>query len=597
MNCANCERCSHRKHFHHHAAPHEDFGNILLVGNPNVGKSAIFSRLTGVHALSSNYPGTTIGFNEGWLRLEDKTFKIIDVPGAYTLDPTNEAEEVARKIIEDGGEFAIVVLDATALERNLYLAFQVLEKDIPVIIALNMMDETRHKGITLDVEKLEELLGVPVVPTVGVTGQGIKEIIERLDDSKISSLKPMKKEERWAEIGAIVEQVQTLVHRHHTLKDRLEDFSVDSFWGALLGIFVLASSFYIIRQIGEGLINLFLDPAFERFWMPVLAWISESLGSDSFLHQVLVGNLIDGSIDLEMSFGILSTGLYVPIVMVMPYVISFYGVLSFMEDLGYLPRLAVIFDSLLHRIGLHGFAIVPALLGLGCNVPGILATRVLESSRERFIASTLISVAIPCAGLQAMIIGILGDLGLSYILIVYGTLFASWVILGRILHLFMPGYSPELIVEIPPYRIPSPKALLLKLGFRVRGFIYEAIPLVLVGVLIINLVYSSGIMSFLTGFLEMPFRGLLGLPVEAAGPVVLGLLRKDVAMGMLMTLGLSPQQLVVATVTLAMTFPCIATFIVLWKELGFRRLMGSMFIMITAAFSAGTILRILLTLN
>ena len=204
MNCSNCERCSHHKHFHHHFDPHEDVGKILLVGNPNVGKSAIFSRLTGVHALSSNYPGTTIGFNEGWLRLEDKTFKIIDVPGAYTLDPTNEAEEVARKIIEDGGEFAIVVLDATALERNLYLAFQVLEKDIPVIIALNMMDETRHKGITLDVEKLEELLGVPVVPTVGVTGQGIKEIIERLDDSKISPLRPMKKEERWAKTGTKV---------------------------------------------------------------------------------------------------------------------------------------------------------------------------------------------------------------------------------------------------------------------------------------------------------------------------------------------------------------------------------------------------------
>ncbi|MBN1332863.1 MAG: 50S ribosome-binding GTPase, partial [Synergistales bacterium] len=234
MNCSDCSRCPHHKHFHHHQGSDENTGKILLVGNPNVGKSAIFSRLTGVHALSSNYPGTTIGFNEGWLRLEKKTYKIIDVPGAYTLDPTNEAEEVARKIIEDGGDLAIVVLDATALERNLYLAFQVLERGIPVIIALNMIDETRHKGITLDFERLEQLLDVPVIPTVGVIGQGIKETIQRLDDARISSLKPMSKEERWAEIGKIVEQVQTLVHRHHTLKDRLEDFSVDSFWGAVL---------------------------------------------------------------------------------------------------------------------------------------------------------------------------------------------------------------------------------------------------------------------------------------------------------------------------------------------------------------------------
>lgn len=597
MNCSDCSRCPHHKHFHHHQGSDENTGKILLVGNPNVGKSAIFSRLTGVHALSSNYPGTTIGFNEGWLRLEKKTYKIIDVPGAYTLDPTNEAEEVARKIIEDGGDLAIVVLDATALERNLYLAFQVLERGIPVIIALNMIDETRHKGITLDFERLEQLLDVPVIPTVGVIGQGIKETIQRLDDARISSLKPMSKEERWAEIGKIVEQVQTLVHRHHTLKDRLEDFSVDSFWGAVLGIFVLAFSFYLIRHIGEGLIDYLLDPAFEKLWMPILSWASEKLGSGSFLHRIIVGTLINGSIDMEMSFGLLSTGLYVPLVMVMPYVISFYAVLSFLEDFGYLPRLAVIFDSLLHRIGLHGFAIVPALLGLGCNVPGILATRVLESARERFIASTLISVAIPCAGLQAMIIGILGDLGIMYVLTVYLALFASWIVLGRILHLFLPGYSPELIVEIPPYRIPSLKALSLKLGFRVRGFIQEAIPLVLLGVLIINLLYSSGFMHHLTGFLELPFRILLGLPVEAAGPIILGLLRKDVAMGMLLPLGLSPQQLVVATVTLAMTFPCIATFIVLWKELGFRRLMASMAIMIISAFSAGTVLRIILSFH
>lgn len=570
---------------------------ILLIGNPNVGKSAIFTRLTGVHALSSNYPGTTVGFLEGWLRSGDNEYRLIDVPGAYTLDPTNEAEEVANRIIDEGADLAIVVLDATALERNLYLAFQVLEKGLNVIIALNMIDETRHKGINIDTNALESLLGVPVVPTVGVTGEGINHIIERIPEARTSFFPRMSKEERWSEIGRIIEKVQTVVHRHHTWKDRLEDISVDPVWGAVLGIFILSASFYLVRLIGEGLINYLLDPLFSKLWVPLLDGISSMLQQEGLIHHILIGTLFDGAIDMEQSFGILSTGLYVPVVMVLPYVISFYGVLSFLEDWGYLPRMAVIFDALLHRLGLHGFAIVPALLGLGCNVPGIIATRVLESPRERFIAATLISVAVPCAGLQAMIIGVLGDVGLKYVLLVYISLLLAWVVIGRILHLFLPGYSPELIVEIPPYRFPSLKGLAYKLWFRTKGFLVEAIPLVMVGVLIVNLLYMSHLIDMIAGLLSPVFNGLLGLPAETAGPIMLGMLRKDVAVGMLVPLGLTPDQLVIATVTLAMTFPCIATFVVLCKELGYKKMFASLLIMIVSALTTGTILRMVLSLN
>ncbi len=575
----------------------DNAGKILLVGNPNVGKSAIFTRLTGVHAISSNYPGTTIGFLEGRLKCGNSAYRLIDVPGAYTLDPTNEAEEVASRIVDEGAECAIVVIDATALERNLYLAFQVLERGLPVVIALNMVDETRHKGIDIDIPKLEKMLGVPVIPTVAVTGQGIKEIFDSIPEAKTGKLPLLSKENRWARIGDIVENVQTVTHRHHSLRDKIEDISVDPLWGALVGIIVLASSFYIIRQLGEGLINHLLDPLFNALWVPALEIMSDTLINIPVIHQLVIGTLFQGTIDLEQSFGLLSTGLYVPVVMVLPYVISFYAVLSFLEDTGYLPRLAIIFDSLMHRLGLHGFAIVPALLGLGCNVPGILATRVLESPRERFIAATLISVAVPCAGLQAMILGILGDYGLSYILIVYATMVISWVVIGRLLHLFLHGYSPELIIEIPSYRMPSFNAFSMKLWFRTRGFLMEAIPLVLAGILIVNVAYSTGIINYIAHILAPVFNGLLGLPVEAAGPIILGLLRKDVAMGMLVSIDMSPSQLVVATVTLAMTFPCIATFIVLGKELGIKRLIGSLMIMIVSALTAGTILRLIMSLH
>jgi len=570
---------------------------LLLVGNPNVGKSALFTRITGVHAVSSNYPGTTVGFLEGWLRRGDDVWRVIDVPGAYTLTPTNEAEEVAERMVAEECDAVVVVLDATALERNLFLAFQVMERRLPVIIALNMVDEARHKGIDIDPFLLEDLLGVPVVSTVAVSGEGVSRLLDRLHEASPGREVPSTKEERWAAIGAVTEQVQKVRHRHHTFLDKLEDASVNSFWGLVIGIAVIASSFTAIRYAGEGLIDGLLDPLFERYWLPVVNYLSGLFGGEGFLHDIIIGRLVDGHVDFEQSFGMLTTGLYVPVVMVLPYVLSFYAVLSFLEDFGYLPRLAVIFDALLHRMGLHGFAIVPSLLGFGCNVPGILATRVLDSQRERFIAATLISVAIPCAGLQAMIIGALGSMGMKWVAMVYGTLLVSWLLLGRILHSLLPGFSPELIVEIPPYRIPSLKAMGLKLWMRISGFFLEAVPLVLGGILLISLMDATGITALLSRLLAPVFSGLLGLPAEAAGPILLGILRKDVAVGMLATLGLSPAQLVVATITLSMTFPCIATFIVLWRELGGKRMAASMGIMVASALIAGVTVRLLLSLN
>ncbi|HOO86624.1 MAG TPA: nucleoside recognition domain-containing protein, partial [Synergistales bacterium] len=373
--------------------------------------------------------------------------------------------------------------------------------------------------------------------------------------------------------------------------------SVDSFWGLIIGVLVIVASFASIRFLGEGIIDEFFDPLFEAWLLPVAERLSLFLGGEGLFHDIVVGRLIDGQIDFEQSFGLLTTGLYVPLAMVLPYVAAFYFVLSLLEDFGYLPRLAVIFDALLHRMGLHGFAIVPSLLGLGCNVPGILATRVLDSDRERFIAATLISVAIPCAGLQAMILGTVGQLGMRWVFAVYATLILSWLILGRLLHSILPGFSPELIVEIPPYRIPSFKSLGLKLWIRIRGFLLEAVPLVLGGILVVGLLDSTGVTAFLSRLLAPVFNGLLGLPAEASGPILLGILRKDVAMGMLGALGLSPVQLVVATVTLSMTFPCIATFIVLWKELGGRRMAASMGIMVFSALVAGTAVRLLLSIH
>lgn len=561
------------------------------MGNPNVGKSVFFSRLTGTHALSSNYPGTTVGFTEGTMRYGGKTARLIDVPGAYTLDPTNEAEVIARRILNEGADVVILVIDATALERNLVMAMQVLEHGTPVVIALNMVDEARHRGILIDLPKLEKELGVPIIPTVAVTGQGLSDLVAKMEEARISQLQPMTKEARWQAIGEIIAKVQTVTHRHHTAMDRIEDISAHPVLGGIIGLFVLVVGFMSIRFVGEGIITYITDPIFENLWIPVLDRLNEMLGEGP-LRNILVGTLIDGKVDLEQSLGVLSTGLYVEFGMVLPYIIAFYSGLSFLEDFGYLPRLAVVFDALLHRFGIHGYAIIPTLLGFGCNVPGILGTRVLESERERFIAATLISVGIPCVSIQAMLSATLGEFGMGYVAAVYGILFCVWLLLGRIMHLTLKGYSPELIVEIPPYRMPSMKAWSSKLWFRIKDFLYEATPLVLLGIFLVNILETMGLMEKVAAALSPVFQGFLGLPPETAIPIVMGVFRKDIAMGLLIPIGLSASQMLVAVVVLAMTFPCIATFIILWKELGSKRMLMSSAIMISAALITGGLLNL-----
>ena len=566
---------------------------ILLMGNPNVGKSVVFSRLTGIHVIASNYPGTTVGYTDGFMKLGGETAEVIDVPGTYTLEPTSEAEQVALKMLETG-DVVINVIDATNLERNLNLTLQLLEKGVPMVVALNMWDDVKHLGIHIDLKRLEDLLGVPVIPTIAVTGQGIKDLVENIPRARSPEVPPRSHDERWTAIGNIIDQVQEVTHRHHTRRERLEDASVRPLTGGLIALAVLIGTFFLVRLIGESLISYVSDPLFNYLWTPLMLKLSALLGGAGFLHDAVIGNLANGEVAYVESFGLLTTGLYVPFAMVLPYIISFYIVLGLLEDVGYLPRLAILMDTLLHRLGLHGYAIIPSLLGLGCNVPAVLSTRILESKRERFIAATLISIAIPCAALQAMIFGLVGQRGGQYVALVYGTLFVVWIILGFIINRFARGFSPELLIEIPRYRLPSWRATLLKLWLRTYGFLKEAVPIILIAVLVINVLYTLGVFDFIANITAPVITGLLGLPKEAVVALVVGFLRKDVAMGMLAPLALTSEQLVVGSVVLAMFFPCIATFVVLLRELGVTGMLRSAGIMVTSALIVGGLLNLIL---
>ncbi len=566
---------------------------ILLMGNPNVGKSAIFSRLVGAKVVISNYPGSTVEFTQGNLKIGDERPMLIDVPGTYTLEPTSRAEEVAVHMLNEG-DLIINVIDATNLERNLYLTLELIERGARVIVALNMWDETKHQGITIDLEGLKRELKVPIVPTCGLTGEGIKELVNSLP--KVETLKThvTSDAKRWERIGRIVEKVQRLSHHHHTPLQKLEELSIKPQTGLPIALGVIYCAFLVIRSIGEGLINFVFNPLFDNLWLPLMTRASAFLGSGTFLHNILIGNLIDGKIDFGQSFGLLTTGFYVPIAMVLPYIASFYLVLGVLEDFGYLPRFAVLLDNIMHRFGLHGYAIIPFTLGLGCNVPGALAMRLLESRREKFIAATMMAVAVPCMAQIAMIVGVVGKRGGEYVALVFGIIFIVFIIKGLILNKLLKGSSPEIVLEIPPYRIPQLTAVISKLWMRLCAFLREAVPYVLLGILFVNILNALNIIDFFARLFGPVMTKLWGLPKEAVSALVIGFLRKDVAIGMLGPLNMTTKQLVIGSTILAIYFPCIATFVVLIRELGIKDMLKSAAIMIMVALLVGSILNIIL---
>lgn len=564
---------------------------IILMGSPNVGKSVVFSRLTGANVIASNYPGTTVDFSKGSMRLDGKKYEIIDAPGTYSLTPTNKAEEVALKIFKKG-DIIINVVDATNLERNLYLTLEILEKKKPTIVALNLWDEAQHTGITIDVKKLEEILGVPVVPTTALTGEGIKELISRLKEAKISKTRATSEKEKWVKIGKIIKSVEKVEHRHHTIRETIADATIKPATGIPLAFLIIIVSFWVVRFIGETLVNYIFDPIFELY-KPVALQISHLLGP-GILHDIIIGKLVNGDISFMESMGLLTTGIYVPFAAVLPYIIAFYLILSILEDSGYLPRLATLVDNVFHKLGMHGHSIVTVFLGLGCNVPGALSTRILETRKQRFISATLLAISVPCMAQTAMVFGILGRYGLQYILMVFLTLMILYLLMGLLLNKIIQGESPEIFLEIPPYRRPSLLATLKKTWMRVRWFLKDAIPWLFLGVVLVNILYSIGFIDWIGNLFAPVIEGILGLSKGATTALLVGFLRKDLAVGMLLPLNMTPYQLVIAATILTIYFPCVATFTVLLKELGLKDMIKSTVIMILTALSVGGILRLIL---
>lgn len=543
---------------------------FLLAGNPNVGKSLIFSRLTGIGIISSNFPGTTVGLNYGQTVFDGESYDIIDIPGLYRLEEEWVIEGKKHNLFKElDYDFIVCVADASHLERNLYFLLEIMQLKKPVILLLNKFDEAQRKGIQIDVKELSKILGIAVIPMVATTGEGLKELSYQaslLSNQKVPPTSfhvPPTSEGKWHAIGKIISKVQTVKHKHPSFWEHLQNFATTPVTGIPLAFIVLAASFFLVRFVGEHIID-FVSPYYDNYYFPFMQNLFSGLGENHWLTHILVG---DGG---EQYFGVLTDGLKIALVDVMSYVLAFYALLGFLGDLGYLPRLAVLLDSLLHKIGLHGYGAIPIMLGFGCKVPAVMGVRVLETRRERIIALALILVLVPCISQTAMIISVLAPYGMKYLLMVFGILFLCGILSGTVLNKLMRGETPELFMEIPSWQVPQLRPLARKLWIRMKEYLADALPLILTGVFIVDLMQLSGLTDWLTKVFRFPVEHLLSLPGEITPVLLLGVLRKDVSIALLEPYHLSAEQLVVSCIFMTMYLPCVATFFVMLRESGVK---------------------------
>ncbi len=455
----------------HSSRPHEknienEKIRILLMGNPNVGKSVIFSKLTGVNVVSSNYVGTTVDYTVGDVSFGRQRGVMIDVPGVYSLEATSEAEKVAVSLLEEGADVIVCVLDATHLERNLLLANQLREYQIPIVYSLNLLDVAERQGIKIDAAKLSEELGAPVIPTVAIKNAGLMDLLRKAVSFAKEKAKPEPKlsdEERWLKIKDIVAKVQTEVEKKTTFMDLLEDKTIQPWPGIPIALLVLILSLGVVIGGGKGLRALVLLPLVRDVIQPFLTNIVSLLVPPGIFRNLLVGE-----------FGIFIIGIEWPFALILPYVFLFYIVFSFLEDSGFMPRIAVLADGVFRRIGIQGGNIIPIMLGYGCAVPAILGSRTANTYKERLIVAALVSFAVPCASQSAAFFALLGDRSVAALAFVYLLSILMGLFVGYVMNRMVPGKSQPMLLEVPNLLWPDKEAFKKKLKIRMKGFLVDA---------------------------------------------------------------------------------------------------------------------------
>jgi len=570
---------------------------IALAGNANVGKSVIFNQLTGLHQHIGNWPGKTVERAEGTLHFKGYTIDIIDLPGIYSLSTFSIEELVSREYIAvERPDLVINIVDASLLERNLFFTLQLMELETPMIMALNQMDMAKKKGIDIDAEKLEKILGIPVIPTVAVKGIGVFELLERAVETieKGGKTKPTEVrygeevEERIIKIAEMVKGIQfkhTYPARYVAIKLLEGDEEIERevksidpqivFTAKKLAteieeihghscLTVVTSERYeiagcIAREvqklappikppIGERLHTLTTHKILGYPTM-IIALLSmfysiftfgdytSGLLSDFFYGwEPVFRSVLGAGIVGELIWGGVMEGFIAGVTIALPYIVPFYLILYVLEDSGYLSRIAFLMDTLMHKIGLHGKAFIPTMLAYGCNVPACLGCRIMETQRERLLAAFVVTM-VPCAATTVVILGLVGAfVGFQWALALYVIDLLIIFLLGRVAFKALPGEPTALIMEMHDYRAPHLETIVKQTWFRLEEFIRVAFPLIIVGSLVIKLIEILNLLKPIANILSPVTVAWLGLPAVTGITLIFGVLRKELTLIMLAAL-------------------------------------------------------------
>lgn len=569
---------------------------VVLAGNPNSGKSVFFNAFTGMYVDVSNYPGTTLEIAHG--NYEENL--LIDTPGVYGISSFNDEERIARDIILSA-DIVINVVNALHLERDLFLTQQIIDTGVPTVVALNMMDEVQRSGLKVDVALLEEMLGVPVIPTVAVKRQGLREVTDALaraqtgnpltmledlfirfsdrvgtqgesllvleGDATVAARHGLEPEDSREEIylarrrrvNEIVQAVMEDTKAISIITGTLGRMMVRPLTGIPLLLLSLWAMYQVIGVFIAGTVVDFLaEDVFEALYEPaIFGFVTRFFAEGSVPTQILAGEFGLLTMTATYVFGILA-----------PLVIGFYFFLALFEDSGYLPRLATLTDRLLTGIGLNGRAIIPLILGLGCVTMGTIVTRLLGTEREKRITIFLLALTIPCSAQLGVILGILAGLGYQFALAYVFVILSVFIAVGSLLNLFLPGRSSDLIIDLPALRLPRIDNVMKKTFTKSYSFIKEALPLFALGALIIGIFDLSGLLVAAQRLLAPLTVGWLDLPAGTATAFIMGIVRRDFAAAGLASMPLTPVQGLVSLVTITLFVPCIASVLIMFKERG-----------------------------
>lgn len=650
-------------HGTHSLAEHTgDLNKVLLIGNPNVGKSALFGLLTGRYVTVSNYPGTTVEVTYGNAELNKVRSLVIDTPGVNSLVPMSEDERVTRDILLTDQHGVIVqVADTKNLRRGLLITIQLAEMEIPFLLDLNMDDEARSRGIVIDQDRLAEILGIEVVKTVAIRKsgidkllrgilsprrstiavrydggieQGIHDIIARLPESTISrrsialmllagdtslnswlharvsdhiaeeidhirqevqgkyhnSLGFLINQQRMKKADEVLREVMTYhdAGRGSQFAHHVGRWSMHPIYGIPILIAVLYLVYQFVGVLGAGAAVDFLEETvFGAYLNP---WISRII--DLVLPVPIIKELLVGE------YGLITMAVTYAIAIVLPIVGFFFIAFGILEDSGYLPRLAVMVNRIFNIMGLNGKAVLPIILGFGCDTMATLTTRILETKKERILVTLLLALGIPCSAQLGVILGMVSGLSAKATFIWIGTVVAVMFLVGYLSSRIVPGKPSDFVLELPPIRVPQFSNILIKTLARVEWYLKEAVPLFILGTLILFVGHKAGVLDYIQKITDPIVVGVLGLPSRAAEAFVIGFLRRDYGAAGLFKMAkegmLDPVQIVVSLVVMTLFVPCIANFFMMIKERGLRTAIYMIAFIFPFAFAVGGILNWLL---